>query len=273
MKTQSFFLIVCGLLVALMMSGTAQASSTWAYAAISKDGHTPANNSDSDTAPGYCTSTATAACPFTNDASQASTTATVWYTTGHGPLNIYNSSIVNNNLDAATYQPHSFSNSGSCSGAWANAQLIGQGVTVQAKLLLQSLSFSIPVGVATDSRTISMNLGVNSSQVYAGSFTLAGNGSKSGSGIYADSFFDVVDSGSGKWVATYNGPAERLFDVPVNTDFSMDLYAEGAGIATAGTSAYDLAISIPQGYEFVPEPATLSLLVIGGLLLGRKRRA
>jgi hypothetical protein len=264
--------VVCLFASLLCLYQTASASTTSAYAAISKSGHGAANKLDNDSALGSCQTYVCADCPDDGDlgcVAWASTTSTVTVTFGDGPMQIVGTSVTPSNQDCSLYPGHAFTNTGSANFWDINAKLLGQGLQAQAQLLLSSLAFSVPFGPG--SRTIGMNLLLNDAPVYGGSYTLTGSGDGSGSGIYIDSFFDVVVE-TDSYRAVYNGPASLAFDLPVHETFSLQLECTIDGDSTAGSDPHALGITIPQGYEFVPEPATLSLMALSGLALVRRRR-
>lgn len=257
----------------LTMPDLAQASTTSAYAAISKSGHGAANQLDSDSAFGYCQSYANADCPDDGNVgcvAWASTTATVTVGFGQGPTQIVGTSITNNNQETQLYPGHAFTNNGSANFASFNAKLIGQGLQAQAKFILSTLAFKVPFGPGM--KTITTNLALDNSTVYWGSYTLSGSGNETGTGIFIDSFFDVFLEADG-YRAVYNGPPELPFNMPVNQTFSLilDSSMQGDSVVVTGET-FSLGLTIPAGYDYlIPEPASLTLLALGGLMLLRRR--
>ncbi|MCX5647486.1 MAG: PEP-CTERM sorting domain-containing protein [Planctomycetota bacterium] len=78
-------------------------------------------------------------------------------------------------------------------------------------------------------------------------------------------------------MADYTGPATKDVELPVGEAFAFELQLTASGngnspFVSSGNSP-QYGITIPTGYAFTPEPATLSLLALGGLALLHRRRS
>jgi len=272
--------MLTSMMAVLCVSSSVWASSTSAYAAINKSGHGADNDSDSDSALGYCQSYACADCPFVNDASWASTTSTVnvSWTPGSGYSKVISTSITANNNEPTQYSGHTFTNNGSATFWDTNARLIGQGLQAQCQYSLHNLNIAIPL---IGSRTLGMNLSIDSSPICVGTATLSASGPGSGdyslscTGFLADSFFDVFfDSASQTWQAEYNhGPGSIM--VPVAVDSFFDIFVElsvtGDGVGGDTLNQNQVSFMVPPEYQFMPEPMTIVLLLLGMPGLRRQR--
>jgi len=270
--------ILCCLLIVLTVAGNTWASYTWAYASISKTGHGSANDDDEDSSVGYCSSTATADCPLGACAAFAQTVATVSPHFGSGPMQIAQTSIDYNNQEPSTYTGHAFTNNGRAQYLVFNAKLIGDGISASLAFDLDEVFLRVPAGSFNDYRSIQSDVQVNQIVQEHGSFTLHGDGSVEydTSGFWVESFFDVFyEPGTDTWNAEYIGAPQLSFDVPVGEEFELALNSEASGaggFVEDGDPPLALGISIPEGYEFVPEPASLALLGLGGIAVLRRRR-
>jgi len=106
-----------------------------------------------------------------------------------------------------------------------------------------------------------------------GTFSLDGGGNATGTGIYAGGAFDVQPVGS-QYQATYVG-GNLSTQLPVAAVFHLDYSTSASGFGCSITEGtFQATISLPADYEFetVPEPATLSLLLLGGLGVMWRRR-
>jgi len=278
MKTQTI-LCTIALIALLAVSSNALASTTYANAYIFKSGHNSATDSDSDSALGSCSSQAHASCPLPGDASWAQTNAVVTVT-NTSPGILIGESVTYNNNDVP--QPvHTITNSGGAKFASINARLIGSGLLASAQLYVQGLELTIGAGSIQDFKMADMELTVSLAPVYAGNFTLYGDGSSTGTGIYSDpADFDVSLLGD-TWIATYTGPASLPFQMPVGSDFELDFDTELQGFVETGSQAgvattgiHDLAIGLDGAYNFiVPEPCSAALMLLGlGAVVRRRRK-
>jgi len=272
----------------LGLSADAHASTTYAYAAINggTDGsstHGAANISDNDSAFFGCQSYACAICPFTNCASFASTTSTVIVHFGYGSSIVSTQPNVKNNAEGAPYNGHQFTNRGTAVFGAINLGLVGQSLKAAALLNLQNIRLSLPkTGLQSDYESTTFSLTLDQQPQYGGSMKLYGDGYCDAVGAFAGNV--SVQEEEEYWVAQYTGPASLGFEMPVGTPFSMELntkvetpdYLSAGGGGGGGGGAYNeplYEITIPEGYQFTPEPATLGLVAFGLLAaLGRKRR-
>jgi len=281
-------IVLIGAAMAVVVAGLGRecpASSTYAHASIvggappaTSQNHVQTSASDSDSAIGTCTSSAQTFCGTSppDGTSWAKTTSTVtWnYPTDGGPIATCNPNVTNNS-EAPAYTGHVFGNDGTASAWEFNRWLIGAGAVATCKLNLDNLNFTLTAtGFTTDHQSSDILLKVNGSTVWAGTFTLFGDGTYSGTGILAPANFNI-HSGGGMLMADYTGPATKDVELPVGEAFELQLTAGGNGhslFVSSGNSP-QYSITIPTGYAFTPEPATLSLLALGGVgLLVRRRR-
>jgi len=281
-------IVMIGVAMAVVVAGLGRecpASSTYAFASISggappaaSQGHTPANGSASDSAVGNCTSKITVVCGSAppDGGSYGQTTSSVTWSnpTDGGKILTCNPNVATNS-EAPLYTGHVFSNQGTASGWEFNWMLIGAGAVATCQLNLQDLNFVLSAtGFTTDHQSSDILLKVNGSTIWAGQFTLCGDGTYSGTGILAPANFNI-HSGGGMWMADYTGPATRDVNLPVGSAFELQLTAGGDGhsLFVSSSNSPQYGITIPTGYAFTPEPATLSLLALGGVgLLVRRRR-
>jgi len=288
MRNPWAIVMICAAMAAVVagLGRECPASTTYAHASISggappatSQGHVQTSASDSDSAIGNCTSQAQTFCGTNppDGTSWGETTSTVtWnYPTNGGSVATCNPNVTNNS-EAPAYTGHVFGNDGTASAWEFNRVLIGAGAVAVCKLTLQDLNFVLSAtGFTTDHQSSDILLKVNGSTIWAGQFTLCGDGSSSGTGILAPSNFNISESG-GMWMADYKGgDATMDVNLPVGTAFELQLTAGGDGnslFVSSGNSP-QYGITIPTGYAFTPEPATLSLLALGGLaMLSRRRR-
>ena len=186
MKTRRFMCLISAIVV-LSLAGNSLASTTYAYAAISKTEHGSANDDDSHSAVGSSTAYAEADCPEdhgTSCASWASTTAKVIVSTGSGMGNIIGESVTPGNNDANP--THLFTNRGSADFDSINARMIGGAAFANAKLYLQGLQLTIVnTGDVLDIQKFDFTLSVNSvntNLLHTGSVMLFGDGAANSTG-------------------------------------------------------------------------------------------
>lgn len=272
---------VCLLLLAAIVL-PAQGSTTSARAVISPGtsgptvGHTPpTTKTDSDAAFGSCSSVATANCSSSVCGASAQTTSTVTVIFNQsGGVIISESSGKPNNNEPSQYSGHQFTNTGTASFRDQNVRVVGAGALTQLQLLVDNLVFTIPAsGNFDDSINLAFNLDVDQTNLYTGEFEMHGNGDFAGSGVYdAGNWSVALEDDS--YVATLTPPPDLLFDVPVNEKFVMDFDSEfsynGLLHDPDYSNEHSLSIVMPQGFIFVPEPASLSMLLLSGMFVMRR---
>jgi len=256
-------LIVSCFVLLLFMGASLQAAHTYAYAGIT-DGTTGANASDSDWGFLTVSSSAIANCPCSicgGSGGYAQTTSTVYF---DGRRYVENPGVANNNIPAG----HTPTNTGTADSRdiHLRACILGAIGNVSLDLAIEPVILQLPQSDLANNSVVGLNIDLGTTSIAAGLFTLSGDGSVSGSGIYDASNFDVsIDNDM--WTAEYTGPETVEVELPVNTyvEFSFKSSSEfnfseplAWDVAEPGRVVQHLELRFPEGCEvIIVEPNSL----------------
>ena len=271
--------IFCSFVVFMFMAGNCLALHTYAYANVYRQQHgANITDDDEDYGAASCSSFAYSACDQcpTTASGQASAQRTA-----RGGLLLSHSATGSIGTVGENYT----------SGAGADGYglgeygdyIVGPGATVGVGLNLSNVSLSVSAADPSAVSSLSFTLFVDEASACMGYAGIRSDGIFMTLGVYNDveSFFDVYyDAPSNSWRAELlttlaleeTLPVESFFDIFVEAELGHE---EGTGTTdtspelTIGTQTLELVI--PEGYELMPEPATLVLLGLGGLLMRRRR--
>jgi len=215
METNRKSVIVCGFVVLLCLGGNAWAAHAYAYASVSDGGANGANGSDNDWGFGQATASISVSCtcnPFCGGIAQ--TTSRAYVSNGV----IHEEAGTANNIVVAG---HDYTNTGTADYDAIVFIACLQGAIANCELAIDpGTSICLPQSDMANRASIDIAIIAGDSTVASGYFSLAGNGTTSGSGIYETSNFDVTLEND-MWTAEYNGPETVQVELPANTYFNL----------------------------------------------------
>jgi len=241
------------------------AVSTWTWAQVARNNNTEFNSDqDSDEGLNHAACSSYASWPSgTWSSAQASADRTV-----QGGVSLYTDV---DGYIAVVGETTQASATATGYGRGGTDIIHGPGETVTGGVLIGPVELVVKDALATT--TVALDFEADGIPLASGSATLAGNGALSGSGVYAQSFFDVFfDVGTG-WHAVYKGPSTVPVVLPVESFFDVfvEIRVEGSPHSDDSEAVQEVSFTLPEGYTLIPEPVTLAVLALGGLLGIRRK--
>lgn len=263
---------------ALLAANAAHAAYASAYASIVHSTGSPSDqDSNSDSGLNYAEATADADCPAQGCAGFSTANAKA-YSQAAGTYPGLNWKIVEDvtTSDSDSVLPnHSYTHRGTADYWKTNATLAVAGAVHDCKLAMESIGVRVPQGDPANQTTIEMNLAINDTPEFTGTFTIDGSGNTSGDGVYDPGNFEVSTDGD-FLVAEYTGPESYDFQLPGDSErfdleFDIDTDANSAAGNQDDGRGNTQLLSMHTPAVIIPEPTAAWLLGLGALALLQRR--